>query len=73
MINKLKNTIILLFILIILSSCKGIEFEDSSFSHAVELTRGEAMILVADEKNNYEKRMMEVNPCTSKQSYVRFM
>ena len=56
MINKLKNTIILLFILIILSSCKGIEFEDSSFSHAVELTRGEAMILVADEKNNYENK-----------------
>ena len=53
---KFKNIFIVIIMSILLSSCKGIEFEDSSFSHAVELTRGEAMILIADEKNNYENK-----------------
>ena len=51
-----KRIVSLIIIILLLTSCKGIEFEDSSFSHAVELTRGEAMILIADEKNNYENK-----------------
>ena len=54
--HKFREIILILVLMITLSSCKGIEFEDSSFSHATELTKGEAMILIADEKNNYENK-----------------
>ena len=55
-IIKYNYIILVILLIFMLSSCKGIEFEDSSFSHAVELTKGEAMILIADEKNNYENK-----------------
>lgn len=56
--NIKKISLILLVILTvgILTSCKGIEFENQKLVTAKELPRGEAMIFVAEEKNKYANR-----------------
>lgn len=59
MVSIMKKKIIVLFSLIIMllsTSCKGIEFENQKLAKAEEFSRGEAMIFVAEEKNKYENR-----------------
>lgn len=54
--NIVKNIIVIISILILLSSCQGIKIKDSKVSSATEFTLGQSMILVAEEKNKYESR-----------------
>lgn len=54
-INRLK-CIIFAFILLSLTSCKGLAFENKKTAKAEEFSRGESMIFVAEEKNKYESR-----------------
>lgn len=54
---KKKALLILnLILLVIVSSCRGIEFENQKLAKAEEFSKGEAMIFVAEEKNKYENR-----------------
>lgn len=48
--------IITIFFLILLTSCKGIVFENQKTAKAEEFTKGEAMIFVVEEKNKYENK-----------------
>ena len=54
--KKVIKNIILFLTLLLLFSCKGIEFENQKTAKAEEFSRGEAMIYVAEEKNRYENR-----------------
>lgn len=51
----LKKSIIILLILL-LTSCKGVEFSNSKVSSAQEFTYGQVMILSVEEKNKYEDK-----------------
>ena len=51
--------ILILFFIIFLTSCKGIEFENQKIAKAEEFTKGKAMIFVAEEKNRYENKFGE--------------
>lgn len=52
-----KNFIkILILAFLLLTSCKGIVFENQKTAKAEEFTKGEAMIFVAEEKNKYENK-----------------
>lgn len=52
--------IIFVFVLLLLGttlfSCKGLEFENQKLATAKELTKGESMIFIAEEKNKYENK-----------------
>lgn len=55
----LKNIIKILLLVLVsasLFSCKGIEFENQKLATAKELTKGESMIFIAEEKNKYENK-----------------
>ena len=57
--NKTKKRILcilIIFSIIICSSCHGIEFENQKIAKAEEFPIGEVMIFVAEEKNKYENR-----------------
>ena len=54
--KKLLIIILNIFIVFQMISCKGIEFENQKIAKAEELSKGEAMIFVAEEKNKYENR-----------------
>lgn len=55
MMNRLLK-IVLIFSLLLLTSCKGIAFENKKTAKAEEFTKGEVMVFVAEEKNKYESR-----------------
>ena len=57
--KKLIKKFLLFLILISITSCKGIEFENQKIAKAEEFTKGEAMIFVAEEKNKYENKFGE--------------
>ena len=54
--KKIFKNIILLFVIVSLFSCKGIEFENQKIAKAEEFSKAEAMIFVAEEKNRYENK-----------------
>ena len=47
---------IALILVLILTSCKGIEFENQKIAKAEEFARSQSMIFVAEEKNRYENK-----------------
>lgn len=51
-----KLSLIILFLIFSLTSCKGVEIENKKIARAKELTKGEVMVFVAEEKNKYESR-----------------
>ena len=51
-----KNYIVTLLVLFLLSSCKGIRIENSKDSSVEEFSYGQVMILVAEEKYKYQSR-----------------
>ena len=57
--RKVLKNVILLLVVFILFSCKGIEFENQKISKAEEFTKSQAMIFVAEEKNRYENKFGE--------------
>ena len=56
MILKILKNLISIFILIILVSCSGVRIENSKISNVKDLTKGQVMVLVVEEKNKYEER-----------------
>ncbi|MBO6119827.1 MAG: hypothetical protein J6P02_05125 [Lachnospiraceae bacterium] len=54
--KRIVEKVILCLLLLSLSSCKGIEFENQKIAKAEEFSKAEAMIFVAEEKNRYENR-----------------
>ena len=58
-INLLKKILILFLVLMtgsVLFACKGLEFENQKLATAKELSKGESMIFIAEEKNKYENK-----------------
>ena len=55
-LKKIKISVCLIFISIVLFSCKGLEFENQKLATAKELSKGESMIFIAEEKNKYENK-----------------
>lgn len=58
-LNRFRKFVAIFFALIIglsLYACKGIEFENQKLATAKELTKGESMIFIAEEKNKYENK-----------------
>ena len=51
-----KKAYILIVVIHLLTSCKGIEFENQKISKAEEFPKGETMIFVAEEKNKFENK-----------------
>lgn len=54
--KKILSTISICFLILALTSCKGIAFENKKIAKAEELPISETMIFVAEEKNKYESR-----------------
>ena len=55
-IKKIAIIVINIVLVFQITSCKGIEFENQKIAKAEELSKGEAMIFVAEEKNKYDNR-----------------
>ena len=51
-----KNLIFLFLIILIITSCKGVELSNSKVSSAQEFTYGQVMMLSVEEKNKYENK-----------------